>query len=157
MKVFDRPDEIGLSVNVLVPLAAALIANALIFAGGFAQTNVVASVRLAPPGWAIGAVWTVLYVLYGIARWTAATAGPAGRRAAWWVVLLMGWGLAFPILTRGFDLHLSAYLNAVSLALTMLAIWRVARASRQAAAWLLPSLAWIAFANYLTLAKLASL
>lgn len=158
MNIFNRPDETGLAANVLVPLAAVLIGNAVIFAGGFVQTNqVFASVKLAPAGWVVGAVWVALYVLYGLARWIAATAGADGRRVAWWVVLLMVWGLAYPLATRGFELQLSAYLNTVSLALTAFAIWRVARASRRAAAWLLPSLAWVAFANYLILAKLANL
>ncbi len=113
-----------------------------------------------PPNWLFGPVWTVLYVLIGVAAWlvwrmrTAGPTLPAGRRSlrplrlwGWQLLFNAAWAPAF------FGLHdvAAALLVMAPLlvltAATALSFWRV----RRAAGWLLlPYLAWTCYAAYLT-------
>jgi len=107
----------------------------------------------APPGWIFGPVWSVLYLMMGV--------------AAWLVWQRTGWTLAFgalPLFTLQlaanalwswlfFHFHQGALAFAEVLVLwalilaTFLSFWRVRRG---AALLLLPYLAWVAFASALT-------
>ena len=119
---------------------------------------------LQPPGtpanWVFGPVWTLLYVLVGIAAWlvwrarTAWPALPAGRAGlqplrlwGWQLLANAAWAPAF------FGLHdpgaalLVMALLLPLVAATMASFWQV----RRAAAWLLlPYFAWTCYAAYLT-------
>ena len=143
----------GLAANILIPVALCLALNGLIFSVGWGQQdNGMADVWFAPPGWFVGAVWTVLYVFYGISRWHAAR---AGKHEAHLVTALIIWGLAYPFLTGGFEAVPGAVLNVVSLALTMFVILRIHAQARRAALWLLPSALWESFAVVLGFAALS--
>jgi tryptophan-rich sensory protein len=153
--LWDRPDRIGLMATVAVFTGAAIALNGIIFAFGFADgDDAVARLSWTPPGWFIGAIWVLLFVFYAVAHWMLQQRGDGGKRAARWVLAIVLWDLAYPFLTLGFDLTLGAWLNVVTLVLTILLLWRVRRDSRLAVAWLLPSLAWVSFATVLTFAAL---
>jgi tryptophan-rich sensory protein len=153
--LWDRPDGVGLMATAAVFAGAAVILNGIIFAFGLAGgDDAVARLSWAPPGWAIGAIWALLFVLYAVAHWLLRQRGDSGRRAARWVLANVLWDLAYPFLTLGFDLVLGVWLNVVTLVLTILLLWRVWRDSRRAFGWLLPSLAWVSFATVLTFAAL---
>ena len=91
-----------------------------------------------------------MFALYAVAHWILIQHGEGGRHAARWVRAIAIWDLAYPFLTNGFELRLGAWLNLVTVFLTILLLWRVWRHSRTAFAWLLPSLAWVCFATVLT-------
>jgi tryptophan-rich sensory protein len=151
--LWDR--GVGLVATVAAFANAAVILNGIIFAFGLAgDDDSVARVSWAPPGWAIGAIWALLFVFYAVAHWLLRQQGDSGRRAARWVLTIVLWDLAYPFLTLGFNLALGAWLNVVTLVLTLLLLWRVRRESRLAVVWLLPSLAWVSFATVLTFAAL---
>ena len=104
---------------------------------------------LTPPGWVFPTVWTLLYVMIGIALFIAIVHG--GRRLVLvtfvvQAVLNAAWSWLF------FGRHEvgSALVEIVVLWIAIVATIAVfARASR-AAAWLLvPYLAWVSFATYL--------
>lgn len=155
---WNRPGPLGAALSALVPLFAVVAENGLIFASGWAaQDPAFQAVPFAPPGWFVGAVWCVIYPMWGLARWRSHLAGEAGRRAAWWVVALMAWGLAYPIVTGGFQVVPSAIGNALSLLLALVTAWRVGRASPLAAALIAPSILWIIFANALGMVALTRL
>jgi tryptophan-rich sensory protein len=107
----------------------------------------------APPGWLFGPVWTVLYVLMGVAAyWVWRAGGPHAKRAlvlygvqlvlnAAWTPIFFGlrapaWAFAELVLLWG------------AIVATMLAF---ARVRRGAAAMLIPYLAWVTFAGALNL------
>jgi translocator protein len=105
-----------------------------------------------PPGEVIGAVWTVLYALIGIAAWLVwRRAGFKGAPTAWalfgtqlalnaaWTLIFFGWQR--PDLALLEILVLLAFIVA-----TLIAFWRVTPA---AGALLVPYAAWVAFATYL--------
>jgi translocator protein len=108
-----------------------------------------------PPGWVFGPVWTVLYVLMGVAAWLVWREGGWARQRgplslflvqlalnALWTPLFFGAGL------RGWAFAEILVLWAAILA-TLLQFRQVSRT----AAWLLvPYLAWVTFAAALTFA-----
>lgn len=156
--IWNRPGPLGGLLSALVPLLAVVAENALLFSSGSAAPDpAFEAVRFAPPGWLVGAVWCVIYPLWGLARWRSHLAGEGGRKAAWWVVTLMVWGLAYPIVTGGFQVVPSAIGNALSLLLALVAAWRVGSYSKLAAALIVPSILWITYANFLGMVALTKL
>jgi tryptophan-rich sensory protein len=153
--IWNRPGPLGGLLSALVPLLAVVAENALL--APVAQDPAFEAVPFAPPGWFVGLVWCVIYPLWGLARWRSHLAGEGGRKAAWWVVTLLVWGLAYPIVTGGFQVVPSAIGNALSLLLALVAAWRVGRYSTAAAALIAPSIAWIIFANFLGMVALTKL
>lgn len=109
----------------------------------------------APPGWLFGPVWTLLYILMGVAAWLVwrAAPWPVTRPAlllfaaqllvnALWSWLFFAWRLGALALA-------DVVLLIVLVALTMVYFYRL----RPLAAWLLlPYFAWISFAALLNLA-----
>lgn len=155
MSVLERSDRVGLVATATIFAGAAVVLNGIIFAFGLnGDDDAVARLSWAPPGWAIGAIWVLLFVLYAVAHWLLRQCGDSGRRAACWVLAIVLWDLAYPFLTLGFNLTLGVWLNVISLVLTLLLLWRVRRVSHLAFGWLMPSLAWISFATVLTFAAL---
>jgi tryptophan-rich sensory protein len=107
----------------------------------------------APPGWLFGPVWTVLYVLMGIAAWLVwRERGWAGARAA---LLLFAaqlacnalWTWLFFTWRRGGLALAEIVVLAALIVATMVAF---ARVRALAAVLLVPYLAWVLFATALT-------
>jgi tryptophan-rich sensory protein len=154
----ESPDDRRIEpLPLLVALALPLAVGAV---GGVATTS---SVRtwyptlrkppFNPPGWVFGPVWTVLYVLMGVAIylvWTGARR-PSGRRrvVAWWsaqLLLNLVWSLVF----FGRRAIGPAFGEILVLWLAIAATIRAAAEERPAAgALLLPYLGWTSFAAIL--------
>ncbi len=107
----------------------------------------------APPAWLFGPVWSVLYVLMGIAAWLVWREG-ASRNASTALKLFVAQLLANALWTWLFfvwHLGLVALVEIVVLwlliAATMASFWRVRRV---AALLLAPYLAWVSLATALT-------
>lgn len=108
-----------------------------------------------PPDWLFGPVWTVLYVMMGVAAWRVwlKAWGDRARRPlilfALQLVLNLGWSVAF------FGLHAIGAAVVVIVALeaailaTMLLFLRI---DGLAAALLVPYALWVAFATVLNVA-----
>lgn len=105
----------------------------------------------APPAWVFGPVWSVLYVLMGIAAWLVWRSPGRNRvalsffvaqlaaNALWsWLFFAWHWGAAAAVEI--------VVLLALILA-TVVAFWR---SSRSAALLLVPYLLWVSFASVLT-------
>jgi tryptophan-rich sensory protein len=105
-----------------------------------------------PPNIAFPIVWTILYVLMGLALALVLSArGARGRMAAVWLfVVQLAVNLAWsPIFFRFHKLDLALIVIvalAVLVAVTMIAFWRV---RALAGLMLLPYLAWVCFASVL--------
>ncbi len=102
-----------------------------------------------PPSWVFGPVWTVLYVMMGVAGWLVWQRVGAGRPVrlwGWQLIVNALWAPAF------FGLHSPPAALAVMaplLVLVALTIRAFARV-RPLAAWLMaPYLAWCGYAAYL--------
>lgn len=109
----------------------------------------------APPGWLFGPVWTVLYVLMGVAAWLvwrrAGWNGAAGALSLFVVQLVCNaaWSWIFFAWRRGALAFADIVLLLALIVATLLAF---ARVDRRAAVLLVPYLGWVAFATALTYA-----
>lgn len=108
-----------------------------------------------PPGWVFGPVWTVLYVLMGVAAWLVwRREGWRGARLALSLFLAqLALNVLWPLLF--FTLHLTGW-AALELLVLLLAILATARAflphSRVAAILMLPYAVWAGYAASITIA-----
>lgn len=108
----------------------------------------------APPGWLFGPVWTVLYVMMGVAAWLVwREAGWAGATVALWLFVIQlacnaAWSWVFFAWRRGALAFATIVVLLVLIVATLLAF---ARVHWLAAVLLLPYLGWVAFATALTL------
>jgi benzodiazapine receptor len=106
-----------------------------------------------PPDWLFGPVWTVLYVLMGIAAWRVWRAGARTREAlalfALQLALNLAWSVVFFGLHRiGMAVGVIVLLEAAIL-VTVAAFRRI---DRLAAALLVPYALWVGFAAVLNIA-----
>jgi tryptophan-rich sensory protein len=153
----NRADRVGMLWSVLTPLVLAVVANLVIYLTGWSREDpAYDAVAFGPPGWVVGTVWLVIFPMWSQARWTAYHTGPAGRRESWWASALIAWSLAYPIVVVFLDTAGSAWMNVASLVLAALTAWRLSTVSKSAAAWVLPSLAWLTFASILGFAAVST-
>ncbi|MFA6552425.1 MAG: TspO/MBR family protein [Candidatus Paceibacterota bacterium] len=137
----------------LITIATAWIGNYLTF-GGMAWYKTINLPSWTPPGFIIGTVWTILFILAAISAIIVWNAEMPDEKLALIVIffvvnalLNIGWSLLF------FNLHLigASVFEAGFLGLSVLAlvifIWPV---SVLAAALLIPYFLWVSFATYLT-------
>lgn len=143
-----------LIICILIPLAVGALSAFLTMDSmkQFAQLN---QPPLSPPGWLFPVVWTILYVLMGIASYLIYTSGEDRRtvqRALTTYAVQLALNLLWPVLF----FNLAAYLFAF---IWLVALWAVIwvtfvlfyRINKCAGYLLIPYLAWTAFAGYLNL------
>lgn len=159
----------SLIISILIPLAVGAL-SAFLTRDSMMAFSALEKPPLSPPGWLFPVVWTILYILMGIASYLALTAGPAFPQAtgrlsrtasentlsedpalrfyAAQLVFNFGWSLIF--------FNQEAYLLAffwllilwLLILITTLLFWQ---RSRLAGILMLPYLAWVTFAGYLNL------
>jgi translocator protein len=110
----------------------------------------------APPSWAFGVVWPVLYALVGIAAWrvwrTAGGVGPARTALALWLVQLLV-NAVWPWVFFGIEAFGPAVAVIVVLDVLVVATLVAFQRFDRPAAWLLvPYLLWILYATALNVA-----
>ncbi|HKI85449.1 MAG TPA: TspO/MBR family protein [Thermoanaerobaculia bacterium] len=145
---------LGLLIWLFVSsLAAALGAISSASAGGFYRQLV--RPAWAPPGWLFGPVWTLLYLMMGIAAWLAwRHAGWAGARLALTLFLVQLaanalWSWLFFAWHQGAWASVEIVVLWLLIAATLALFWRV---RPLAGALLVPYLAWVTFATFLCFA-----
>lgn len=109
---------------------------------------------LSPPAWLFPVVWTVLYLLMGIASYLVAEqGGEAAQKALFFYHVQLLLNFLWPVLFFKFELFFAAAVEIVLLLIiliiTVVQFWKVRPA---AGALLLPYLAWTVFATYLCIA-----
>ncbi|MHB1223808.1 MAG: TspO/MBR family protein [Gemmatimonadaceae bacterium] len=147
----------GLVAWLVVSFAAAAVgAVASANAGPFYE-------RLDRPNWAppaglFGPVWTVLYLMMGIAAWLVwwkwRSSGARGARGALWLFVIQLaanalWTWLFFAWRRGALASAEIVLLWILIAATIVAFWRI---RPLAGALLVPYLLWVSYATALTLA-----
>ncbi len=143
--------------NLLISVAVSLsvgIMSALLSMGGMRAYADMYKPPLSPPGWVFPIVWTILYVLMGIAAFLVFQSVGEDKKLALTLYVIQlflnfGWSIIF------FDLK--AYFFAFAWLLVLwLFIYLTMKQFRQlnktAGILMLPYLAWVAFAGYLNLA-----
>jgi tryptophan-rich sensory protein len=153
--MLNRTDMKGEIANPLAALAAVAVVNAVALLG-MGGSGSYPSVSIEPPTWFVALAWAAIFPMWGLARWHALRAGREGRRLAAFIVLMMVWSLFYAAVTVRFDLYKCVACNAITLLVVGFAVIRACSVSKTAMWWMVPSLAWVAFANVLTVAKIAA-
>jgi len=144
-----------LFVCLAIPLAVGGLSALLSRAGmeAFAFRNMPA---LSPPGWLFPVVWTLLYLLMGLASCRVLVSDAPReqrRRALGTYALQLVFNFFWSILFFNGELYLLAFVWLVLLwlliALTAIRFYEI---DKTAAYLLIPYLLWVAFAGYLNLA-----
>ena len=134
---------------IVLPLAVGGL-SALLTRGGMEVFQSLNKPLLSPPGWLFPVVWTILYILMGIASYLVLTSGKPNRAA----LTVYGIQLAFNFFWSIIFFNLEAYLFSfiwlvilwILIFVTMILFYGI---SKPAGYLLLPYLLWVTFAGYL--------
>ncbi len=143
--------------NLLISIGISLsvgITSAMLTMGGMRVYMDMYHPPLSPPGWLFPVVWTILYVLMGIAAYLVFESKGEDRKLALTLYVIQlflnfGWSIIF--------FNLKAYFFAFAwLLILWLFIYLTMKQFRQlnkaAGILMVPYLVWVAFAGYLNLA-----
>ena len=141
-----------LIVCLAIPLAVGGL-SALLTRSGMESFETINKPPLSPPGWLFPVVWTILFVLMGIASYLVAVSDKPSRTA----LTVYGVQLFFNFLWSILFFNLSQYLFAfvwlvilwILILITTVLFYRI---SKPAGYLMLPYLLWVAFAGYLNFA-----
>ncbi len=143
-----------LIICILIPLLVGIVSG-LISGGGMAAFEEINKPPLSPPGWLFPVVWTVLYILMGIASYLVLTSG-AKKRDIENAITVYGLQLFFnffwSIIFFNFELYTFAFVWLLALwVLIIITTVRFGRVSKPAAYLMIPYILWVTFAAYLNL------
>jgi tryptophan-rich sensory protein len=146
----------SLAISILIPLAIGGL-SALFTMGSMKDFAALRQPPLSPPGWLFPAVWTVLFILMGIAFYFVLESSSdtvEGKERAFKVYFLQ---LAFNFMWSIIFFNFSAYEIAFAwlaalLALIIVTTVRFFKINRTSGILMLPYIAWVCFAAYLNLA-----
>lgn len=142
-------------MNLLISLGAGMIGAAL-GSGSMEKYQELSKPFLSPPGWVFPVVWTILYLLMGIAAYLVSVSEDPDKRQA---LILYGAQLLVNMLWPLFFFRLNAYLLAfvwllLLIDLVVLTAKSFSNIDGTAGKLFLPYLIWLVFAAYLNLAYL---
>ena len=144
-----------LIIAVLIPLAVGGL-SALLSGGGMEGFQALNQPPLSPPGWLFPVVWTVLYVLMGIASYLIYTSD-APKSDKFLALGLYAFQLFFnffwSIIFFSLEKYLFAFIWLIVLWMLIIMTTVVFRTiSKPAARLMIPYIHWVTFAAYLNLA-----
>lgn len=143
----------SLIVSIAISLGAGIL-SAFLTMGNMRQYADMYKPPLAPPGWLFSVVWTILYIIMGIAAWRVYKTQGTDRRLA---LSLYGNQLLINVVWPLLFFNLKAYFFAFGWLILLwsfiyLTIRQFLQLDQVAGLLLLPYLAWVTFAGYLNLA-----
>lgn len=136
---------------IAIPLAVGSL-SALLSQRGMAAYAMMNKSALSPPEWVFPVVWTILYVLMGIASYLVLTSGKPNDAALTVYAIQLFFNFFWSILFFRLGLCVTAFIWLVLLWFLILGttvlFYRIVKA---AGYLMIPYLLWVAFAGYLNL------
>ena len=136
---------------IAIPLAVGSL-SALLTRNSMETFNAVTKPGLAPPGWLFPVVWTILYVLMGIASYLVLKSGKPNDKALTTYGIQLIFNFFWSLIFFNLELYLFAFVWLVLLWLlilkTTLLFYQI---SKPAGYLMVPYLLWVTFAGYLNL------
>lgn len=140
-----------LTICVVIPLAVGSFA-AFLTRNSMAAFESLNKPMLSPPGWLFPVVWTILYILMGIASYLVLTSEKPNAAALTAYGIQLACNFFWPILFFNLELYLLAFIWLVLLWLLIVKTTALFyQVSEPAGYLMLPYLLWVAFAGYLNL------
>lgn len=141
-----------LIICIAVPLAVGGF-SALLTRDSMATFNTLTKPALAPPGWLFPVVWTILYILMGIASYQVAISKKPNGAALITYGIQLIFNFFWSIIFFDLNMYLFAFIWLIILWLLILRTTiRFYRISETAGILMIPYLLWVTFAGYLNLA-----
>lgn len=142
-----------LVISLLISLGAGGL-SAFLTRGSMAQYRNIYKPPLSPPGWVFPVVWTILFILMGIAAYLVYISDSPDKSTAlrlygFQLVLNVAWSIIF----FNFNAYLLAFAWLLLLWFMVYLTYKEFGEVNKIAAWLLlPYILWLTFAAYLNLA-----
>ena len=137
---------------VAIPLAVGGL-SALLTRGSMADFAALNQPPLAPPGWLFPIVWTILFILMGIASYLVVTAPNPQTdvgQSLWLYGIQLGVNFFWSIFFFNLSLYLFSFFWLLLLwGLILATLLQFARISKPAGLLMIPYLVWVTFAGYL--------
>ena len=141
-----------LIICLAIPLAVGGI-SAFLTQNSMETFQAIQKPPLSPPGWLFPIVWTLLYILMGIASYLVFTSQKPNRTALTVYGVQLAFNFIWPILFFNLEQYLFAFIWLVLLWFLILAtIIQFDSISKPAKYLMLPYLLWVTFAGYLNFA-----
>lgn len=135
--------------SILIPLAVGGV-SALITQNGMELFQNVSKPPLAPPNWLFPIVWTILYIMMGIASYLVYTATDRQNSALPLYGIQLVFNFFWSIVFFNLQWYLFAFVWLILLwLLILLTTMRFFQSTRAAGFLMLPYLFWVTFAGYL--------
>ncbi len=132
-----------------IPLGVGSLA-ALLTRNSMETFNSITKPDLAPPGWLFPVVWTILYILMGIASYLVLTSGKPNDKALTTYGIQLVFNFFWSIIFFNLQLYLFAFIWLVLLWLLILKTTLLFHQISKPAGYLMvPYLQWVTFAGYL--------
>ena len=148
-----KKDEFAIAV--LLPVAVGTVA-AYLTRGAQISFGMMSKPPLSPPAWLFPVVWTILYVLMGIASYLVYQQGSERKdvKEALKVYLIqLAFNFFWSIFFFNLEWYLFSFIWLVALwGLILVTILKFNKISKPAAYLMIPYLIWVTFAGYLNLA-----
>ena len=136
---------------LVIPLAVGSL-SALLTQKGVETFELLNKPTLAPPGWLFPVVWTILYILMGIASYLVLTSGKPNDTALAVYGIQLVFNFFWSLIFFNLEMYLFAFIWLIVLWLlifiTTILFYKI---SKPAGYLMIPYLLWVAFAGYLNL------
>lgn len=141
-----------LVVCIALPLIVGWISS-LITQGSMEVFETINKPYLSPPGWVFPVVWTILYILMGIASYIVLTSGQSQYKIKMALVVYLiqlAFNFVWPIIFFNAQKYLLAFVWLIILwVLILITTVLFGNISKTAGKLMIPYLLWVTFAGYL--------
>ncbi len=141
-----------LVVCIALPLIVGWISS-LITQGSMEVFETINKPYLSPPGWVFPVVWTILYILMGIASYIVLTSGQSQYKIKMALVVYLiqlAFNFVWPIIFFNAQKYLLAFVWLIVLwVLILITTVLFGNISKTAGKLMIPYLLWVTFAGYL--------
>ena len=143
-----------LIISILIPLAVGGL-SALLTMGSMESFEQLNKPPLSPPGWLFPVVWSVLFILMGIASYLVYVSPKTDERksALTFYAVQLFFNFVWSLLFFNLEAYLFAFIWLVALwVLIIITAIKFYRISKPSGYLLIPYILWVTFAGYLNLA-----
>ena len=150
---FPKPTQFTsiLSICIIIPLFVGTL-SAFLTHDAMTTFETIQKPVLSPPGWLFPIVWTVLYILMGIASYLVLTTESSQHVTLFIYKIQLFFNFIWPIIFFNLRLYLLAFIWLIILWLLILITAILFYKTNKLAGYLmLPYLIWVTFAGYLNL------